>query len=83
LNNLRLIDWALQQYALVNSNALASSMDMLVGMDACIKDTPVCKGGGTYTLPSDLSQRTSCSVHGMLGGATAASKSPFVSPSQP
>ncbi|MCX7009992.1 MAG: prepilin-type N-terminal cleavage/methylation domain-containing protein [Kiritimatiellaeota bacterium] len=47
-----------------NSNALASAMAQLVGTNAYIKDTPVCKGGGTYTLPTTLAAKTSCSVHG-------------------
>jgi prepilin-type N-terminal cleavage/methylation domain-containing protein len=65
-NNLRLIDGAVQQYALDNSNALAASMGVLVGTNAYIKDTPVCKGGGSYTLPSSLGGKTSCSSHGTL-----------------
>ncbi len=65
-NNLRLVDGAVQQYALDNSNALAASMDVLVGTNAYIKDTPVCKGGGSYTLPSSLGGKTSCSSHGTL-----------------
>ncbi|MCX7008795.1 MAG: prepilin-type N-terminal cleavage/methylation domain-containing protein [Kiritimatiellaeota bacterium] len=65
-NNLRLIDGAIQQYALDNSNALAASMAVLVGTNAYIKDTPVCKGGGSYTLPTTLAGKTSCSSHGTL-----------------
>ncbi len=65
-NNLRLIDGAVQQYALDNSNALASAMTQLVGTNAYIKDDPVCKGGGAYTLPTSLGGKTSCSVHGTL-----------------
>lgn len=65
-NNLRLLDGALQQYALDNGNALAPGMTALVGTNAYIRETPVCKGGGTYTLPSRLSDRTSCSRHGTL-----------------
>jgi prepilin-type N-terminal cleavage/methylation domain-containing protein len=65
-NNLRLIDGAVQQYALDRSNALAGSMAVLVGTNAYIKDTPVCKGGGTYTLPASLGGKTSCSSHGTL-----------------
>jgi prepilin-type N-terminal cleavage/methylation domain-containing protein len=65
-NNLRLIDGAMQQYALDYSNTVATAMSQLVGTNGYIKDTPVCKGGGTYTLPSDLATKTSCSVHGTL-----------------
>ena len=65
-NNLRLIDGAVQQYALDNSNALAGTMAVLVGTNAYIKDTPACKGGGAYTLPANLGAKTSCSVHGTL-----------------
>ena len=68
-NNLRLIDGAIEQYALAYSNTLAGSMDLLVGTNAYLKDTPVCKGGGSYTLPSTLGGKTSCSVHGSLGDA--------------
>jgi hypothetical protein len=66
MNNLRLLDGAVQQYALDNSNKLVSSMALLIGADLYIKDTPVCKGGGTYTLPASLGGKTSCSVHGSL-----------------
>jgi prepilin-type N-terminal cleavage/methylation domain-containing protein len=66
LNNLRLIDGAVQQYALDNSNALAGTMDVLVGTNAYIKDPPNCKAGGAYTLPTTLAGKTSCSVHGTL-----------------
>ena len=63
-NNMRLMDGAIQQYALDNSNTVASAVSQLVGTNAYIKDTPLCKGGGSYTLPSDLAGKTSCSVHG-------------------
>ena len=63
-NNMRLLDGAMQQYALDNSNTVATAMTQLVGTNGYIKDTPVCKGGGTYTLPSDLAGKTACSVHG-------------------
>ena len=66
INNLRLLDGAMQQYALDNSNGLASSMTQLVGTNAYIKDLPVCRGGGAYTLPASLDGQTSCSVHGTL-----------------
>ena len=65
-NNLRMIDAAIDQYALANSNAVASSMAALVGTNSYIKDTPSCKGGGSYTLPTALGGKTSCSVHGTL-----------------
>jgi len=65
-NNLRLIDASIQQYALDNSNAMASSMTPLVGTKAYIQETPFCKAGGTYTLPTNLDGKTSCSVHGTL-----------------
>ena len=63
-NNMRLLDGAMQQYALDYSNTVANSMTQLVGTNGYIKDTPVCKGGGTYTLPTDLAGKTSCNVHG-------------------
>lgn len=65
-NNLRLIDGAVQQYALDHSNALVSAISDLVGTNAYIKDTPECKGGGSYTLPTSLGGKTSCSSHGTL-----------------
>ena len=65
-NNLRLIDGAVQQYALDNSNALVASLDLLVGTNAYIKDPPVCKGGGAYTLPATLAAKAACSIHGTL-----------------
>ena len=63
-NNMRLLDGAMQQYALDYSNSVATAMTQLVGTNGYIKDTPVCKGGGAYTLPTDLSGKTACSVHG-------------------
>ena len=65
-NNLRLLDGAMQQYALDNGNALAPGMTALVGTNAYIRETPVCKGGGVYTLPGRLSDGTTCSIHGSL-----------------
>ena len=65
-NNLRLLDGAIQQYALDNGNRLASDVTQLVGSNAYIKNTPVCRGGGSYTLPASLSDKTSCSLHGPL-----------------
>ena len=63
-NNMRLLDGAMQQYAFDNSNVVANTFAKLVGTNGYIRDTPVCKGGGTYTLPTDLASKTSCSVHG-------------------
>ena len=63
-NNMRLLDGAMQQYALDDSNTVATTIAKLVGTNGYIRDTPVCKGGGTYTLPTDLSGKTVCSVHG-------------------
>lgn len=68
-NNLRLLDGAVEQYALANSNTLATSWDELVGTNAYLKAAVVCKGGGVYTLPAYLGGKTSCSVHGMLVGS--------------
>ena len=70
-NNLRLLDGAVEQYALANSNALATSWDDLVGTNAYLKAAVVCKAGGSYTLPTALGSKTSCSVHGTLAGAAA------------
>lgn len=64
-NNLRLIESAAEQYAMANSNAVVSSLEQLVGPDGYIRETPVCRGGGTYTLPTSLGERPSCSVHGL------------------
>ena len=64
-NNMRLLDGAMQQYALDNTNALATSMAQLVGTNGYLRTTPVCKAGGTYTLPADLlASKTSCNIHG-------------------
>lgn len=65
-NNLRLLDGAIQQYALDNGNRLAISVTQLVGSNAYIKNIPICRGGGFYTLPARLSDKTSCSLHGTL-----------------
>ena len=65
MNNLRLIDGAIQQYALDHTNAVPADMGALVGTGAYIKDTPACPGGGTYTLGS-LTTKSSCSVHGTI-----------------
>ena len=64
-NNMRLLDGAVQQYALDNTNALATTMAQLVGTNGYIRATPICAAGGTYTLPTDLiSSRTACNIHG-------------------
>jgi hypothetical protein len=92
-NNLRLLDGAVQQYARDNSNAVAT-MTQLVGADAYIKDTPVCKGGGSYTLPSRLGEHAFCSIHGSddsplsinaanQPGLTAATSRPAPAPEAP
>ena len=65
-NNLRLIDGAIQQYALDHTNALAGSLAVLVGTAGYIKDTPVCPAGGTYNLPASLSVKTTCTSHGTI-----------------
>ena len=65
-NNLRLIDGAVQQYALEHTNTVAASLAALVGTNGFIKDTPYCKSGGTYTLPSSAADKTTCSIHGTL-----------------
>ncbi len=70
-NNLRLIDGAVEQYALANSNAVATALTQLIGTNFYIAQLPVCKAGGTYTLPADLAQKTACSIHGALGDAAA------------
>jgi len=62
-NNLRLIDGAKDQFALDNSNTAPTAISQLVGTGAYLKDTPVCKGGGTYTLNA-LGTKPSCDVHG-------------------
>ena len=68
LNNLRLIDGAVQQYALDNTNTLAAAISQLVGTNAYLKTTPVCFAGGAYTLPASLGGQASCSIHGSLPG---------------
>ncbi|TAN39218.1 MAG: hypothetical protein EPN23_00410 [Verrucomicrobia bacterium] len=72
-NNLRLIDAAQDQYALDHANAAPHSLTDLVGTNAYIKDTPVCKSGGTYTLGS-RGQPARCSVHGPVPRAPARTK---------
>jgi prepilin-type N-terminal cleavage/methylation domain-containing protein len=61
INNLRLIDGAKDQYALDHSNAAPAALADLVGTNAYIKDTPTCKGGGSYTLNA-LGVHASCSL---------------------
>ena len=63
INNLRLIDGAKDQYALDHSNAAPSALSDLVGTNAYIKDTPNCKGGGSYTLGA-LGAHATCSIAG-------------------
>lgn len=65
-NNLRVIDGALQQFALDHSNAVATGLTDLMGDNPYFRDIPVCKGGGTYTLPTTLGGKPSCSSHGTL-----------------
>ncbi|TAN38883.1 MAG: type II secretion system protein [Verrucomicrobia bacterium] len=61
-NNLRLIDGAKDQYALDHSNAAPTQLSDLVG--PYIKETPVCKGGGSYNGPWTLGEKPSCTTHG-------------------
>ena len=63
VNNLRQIDAAKDQYALDNSNTAPSQLSDLVGTNAYIKATPVCRGGGQYSL-NRLAEQPTCSVHG-------------------
>ena len=65
-NNLRQIEAAVEQYALDNANKVAPNIAALVGPAAYIKDTPVCKKGGVYSLPTKLGDKPACSVHGTL-----------------
>jgi len=62
-NNLRLIDGAKDQFAIDNTNAAPTDLSQLVGTGAYIKDTPVCKSGGAYTINA-LGLKPSCSIHG-------------------
>ena len=64
VNNLRQIDGAKDQYALDHSNAVPSALSDLVGTNAYIKATPVCRGGGTYTLGA-LGVSPTCSIGGL------------------
>jgi prepilin-type N-terminal cleavage/methylation domain-containing protein len=64
-NNLRLIDEAKERYELDHSNAIPGALADLVGTGAYLKNTPVCKGGGTYMLnASDVAP--SCDIHGTV-----------------
>lgn len=63
--NLRILDAYAQQYALDHSSMLATNISQLVGAKYLL-GTPRCKGGGSYTLPTKLGDKTSCSVHGSL-----------------
>ncbi len=65
-NNLRVIDGALQQFALDHSNALPTAMTDLMGENPYFRDLPVCKGGGVYTLPTTLGGKPACNLHGTL-----------------
>ena len=65
-NNLRLIEGAREQYALDNANKMTTDWSQLVGTNGYIKDQPVCKQGGVYTLPATLQEQPSCSIHGKL-----------------
>jgi len=62
-SNLRQIDKAKGQYVKDNSKAVPTNLSQLIGKGDYLKDTPVCKGGGTYTLNA-LGVKPSCSVHG-------------------
>lgn len=64
-NNLRLLDHAVPQFVMDHSNAVIT-MDALIGTAGYIKQTPVCPAGGSYTLPSTISGKASCSLHGTL-----------------
>jgi hypothetical protein len=74
-NNLRLLDGAKEQYALDHANAAPRALADLVGTNAYIKETPVCKGGGTYSLGA-LGQPARCSVHGQVPRPPAKKKRP-------
>jgi prepilin-type N-terminal cleavage/methylation domain-containing protein len=52
-NNLRVISGAAHQYALDHNNTLPGSVAVMVGAAQYIKDAPVCRGGGNYTLDND------------------------------
>ena len=61
VNNLRQIDGAKDRFALDNSNVAPTLISQLVGTNAYIKATPVCRGGGTYTIGA-LGVTPTCSV---------------------
>ena len=63
-NNLRLIDGAKDQFALDHTNSGPGTMADLVGSVAYIKDTPVCKANGNYSLNA-LGIKPACSLHGI------------------
>ena len=62
-SNLRQIDKAKGQYAKDNSNAAPTDLAQLIGKNDYLKATPICKGGGSYTLNA-LGVKPACSVHG-------------------
>ena len=62
-SNLRRIDKVKRQYTKDNSNAVPTNLSQLMGKGEYLRDTPACKGGGTYTLNA-LGVKPSCSVHG-------------------
>ena len=61
VNNLRQIMYAKEQYAFANSNQISANLGDYVGTNAYIKSTPVCPGGGTYTVGA-LTVNPTCSV---------------------
>ena len=63
VNNLRQIESAKDRYALDNSNAAPANLAALVGSNLYIKNTPVCRGGGTYGTFT-LGVNATCSVGG-------------------
>lgn len=74
-NNLRLIDGAKDQFALDHANKAPAALADLVGTNAYIMETPVCKGGGTYSLGA-LGRPARCSVHGQVPRPPAKKKRP-------
>ena len=72
-NNMRMISDAIDQWALANNKSGGDTPtlddDEKTGLTPYLKGNraPVCKGGGTYTIPSvDASDTVSCSTHGTL-----------------
>ncbi|NLG36325.1 MAG: prepilin-type N-terminal cleavage/methylation domain-containing protein [Lentisphaerae bacterium] len=67
-NNMRMISDAIDQWALANNKSGDDTPDQ-AALEPFLKGKrfPVCKGGGTYTIPSvDASDTVSCSTHGAL-----------------